>query len=301
MRILVNNKNMKIFESLSSETRIKILEILGKSSKNIGELAKLLNFSSAIMTRHITQLEEAGLVRTELVRGKRGMQKMCYLATDEIVLTFVNREEAYNYNFTSIPIGQYVSYKANPTCGLASLDSVIGVWDDPRYFSDPKKVDAAILWFQSGYVEYMIPSYIVSNKKIKSIEISMEICSEFPGYNENWPSDIYFYLNDIYIGYWTSPGDFGKKSGTYTPKWWNLGTKYGLLKTIKINSYGSMIDGLKLSDITIDKIPMIYGKDISFRIEAPEKCNNPGGVTLFGKGFGNYDQDINIRIEYEES
>ena len=41
----------------------------------------------------------------------------------------------------------------------------------------------------------------------------MELSSEVPGTNANWPSDITLWVNEIEIGTWTSPGDFGDKRG----------------------------------------------------------------------------------------
>lgn len=299
MRIPVSTKYMKLFECLSSQTRIKILELLGEGSKNIGELANILNVSSAIMTRHIAMLENSQLVTSESVPGKRGLQKICSLAADEITLTFHKELQTGKFNEVSIPIGQYVAYEVTPTCGLASTENFIGICDDPRYFSDPSHVKAALLWFQSGFVEYRIPGYIIPPQPINTINISLEICSEFPGYKEDWPSDINFYLNNVLIGTWTSPGDFGDKKGTYTPDWWKSGTQYGLLKTIQITDNGSMIDGVYLSVTSLSDIVIEPGKDMSFRIEVPNSTTHTGGMNLFGKGFGNYDQNIEVRVEYK--
>lgn len=299
MKIPVNIGNIKIFECLSSSTRLQILDILKDGPKNIGELAKTLNISSAIMTRHITLLEECLLVSSETVPGKRGLQKICRLIANEITLTFEDVPKQKNLQAISIPIGQYSSYEVHPTCGLASPEKFIGVLDDPRYFSTPERVTASLLWFQSGWVEYQIPSYILGTKPIKSIEISLEICSEFPKFNEEWPSDIYFYLNEILLGIWLSPGDFGSKKGVYTPDWWENTTQYGLLKTVRVTEKGTMLDGILLSDITIADIPLENRKDSYFRIASPQDARHPGGVNLFGRGFGNYDQDIEVRVEYK--
>jgi predicted transcriptional regulator len=299
MKVSINTKHMKILACLSSKTRIKILELLGEGPKNIGELAGLLHVSSAITTRHVSMLEDAGIIHSENIPGKRGLQKVCYLIPQEIILSFEKEARSRNYHMVSIPIGQYVAYKVTPTCGLASTEGYIGMSDDPRYFSDPNRVKAAILWFHTGWVEYRIPSYVLSPQPIHAVEISMEICSEFPNYKENWPSDIHFYLNNVLLGVWTSPGDFGHKEGIYTPQWWRAGSNYGLLKTLRITATGCMLDGIKLSDVTIDHIPMEQGQDLILKIAVPEDARNPGGINLFGKGFGNYQQDIKVIVEYE--
>jgi predicted transcriptional regulator len=275
------------------------LELLGEGSKNIGELASLLGISSAITTRHIALLEEVNLIRTENIPGKRGIQKLCSLITNEIILTFEKNIAKKNYKSVSIPIGQYSAYEVTPTCGLASREGFIGVNDDPRYFSDPSHINAALLWFNTGWVEYRIPSYIISAQSLMEIEISLELCSEYPKYNDNWLSDIHFYLNGILLGVWTSPGDFGSRKGTYTPEWWKSGTEHGLMKTIRITKDECMLDGIHLSNATLNHIPIVNGEDLKLRIAVPSNARNPGGINLFGRGFGNYDQDIEVRAEYK--
>ncbi len=73
----------------------------------------------------------------------------------------------------------------------------------------------------------------------------MEVSSEFPFSNNNWPSDITFSLNGVELGTWTSPGDFADIRGKYTPDWYpdNL-NQYGLLKTIRIMDHGTYMEGV---------------------------------------------------------
>lgn len=98
-------------------------------------------------------------------------------------------------------------------CGLATAQSIIGFADDPTYFMDPKHADASIVWFTSGWVEYALPNYLLANQHLKQLRLSFELCSEAPGFNESWPSDIYFYINGKFLGYWTCPGILGKRKG----------------------------------------------------------------------------------------
>ncbi|WP_252863316.1 hypothetical protein [Paenibacillus riograndensis] len=37
----------------------------------------------------------------------------------------------------------------------------------------------------------------------------------------------------------------------------------------------------------------------SFRLTAEDSTRRRGGLTLFGRGFGNYEQDIVFRVYYE--
>ncbi|HQD39479.1 MAG: ArsR family transcriptional regulator [Firmicutes bacterium] len=298
MKIEVAASSYPFFAALASETRLKIINLLAEKPLNIGQLAESLDISGAIVTRHINLLEEAGIVKTESITGKRGRQKLCSLAAKQVLLLFPSPESSESTRQLSIPVGQFVAHSVQPTCGLASTDGLIGICDDPRYFSDPDRTKAAIVWFRTGWLEYSIPSYLFSRGEPEQFEISLEICSEHPGYNEDWPSDIHFYLNDKLVGYWTSPGDFGAKGGIYTPSWWQHGTKHGLLKTLKITQEGSFLDGVYLSSLTIADLGIEPHQDLKFRIAVPEDAKNPGGINLFGKGFGNYNQDIEVRVQY---
>ena len=126
----------------------------------------------------------------------------------------------------------------------------------------------------------------------------MEISSEFPFSNDVWPSDITFSLNGIELGTWTSPGDFGDTRGKLNPEYWpdNL-NQYGLLKTIRITDHGTYMDGDVLSPVTLEEID--DSLDIwDIRIEVKEDSENIGGVTLFGKSFGNHEQDIVVKTYY---
>jgi predicted transcriptional regulator len=302
MKIQVSTRQMTLFEALASESRVRMIELLDARPMNIKELAEALGYSSAIVTKHVQKLEDAGIIRTESLSGTRGRQKVCHLQLDAITLQLrAPAAPVPNRHVTSIPIGQYADYQIKPTCGLASRTNILGMFDDPRYFSDPERTKASHLWFSSGYVEYRIPNYLLSNQRAHSISVTLELCSEAPGFNENWPSDIYFHLNDVCIGYWTCPGDFGSKRGVLTPDWWDHGTQHGLLKSILIQPDGSYIDGVRMSDVPIRDIPIPYGEEIRFRISAPDTAKNCGGLSLFGRHFGNYDQDIEVAITYEDA
>jgi len=299
LQLEVKREHLRFLECLASETRIQVLELLSEQPMNIKDLAKTLGVSSAIMTKHVQKLEEAGIVSSESVPGTRGTQKVCSLALDQVLLQFRPEKRESHAYFSSIPVGQYSSFDVKPTCGLASDTGIVGLVDDPRYFANPEHVKASMVWFGSGWVEYRIPNFLLATQRLLSLEISLEICSEAPGFNEQWPSDISFEIGGTRIGTWTCPGDFGAARGAYTPAWWNHGTTYGLLKRLTVTSEGSYIDGMRLSDVTVDELSIVYGKDIAFRIGSYESAEHCGGVTLFGKSFGNYFQDIEITLRYE--
>lgn len=307
MRIPVNEEHMALFECLSSRTRVRMLELLGSGAKNITRLAAETGISAAMATRHVGALERCGFITTETVPAAHGQQKICRVVRQSIELVVGDAPELRNDSrrTLSIPIGQYSAYSVKPSCGLASRERLIGICDDPRYFSSPERHEAALLWFGSGWVEYGIPSYLLAGGKLKSLSISMELCSEYPGAKQDFPSDIAFSLGAAELGVWQSPGDFGDRRGAYTPNWWQMGTQYGMIKTLRIEKNRTLLDGVHLSSVGLDDAlgaadaAGITARDVRFRIASPETAAHPGGINLFGRGFGNYDQDIEISVELE--
>ena len=67
------------------------------------------------------------------------------------------------------------------------------------------------------------------------------------------------------------------------------------MKVLTINETGTYLDGLFLSSVTIDRLQLKQKSAITLRIEVPEDAKNVGGLTLFGKNFGDYDSGIRIR------
>ena len=291
---------LETFKALGSDTRIQILNILPENEQmSMNQLATELNISNGALTGHIKKLEECGLINISNESAGHGNQKMCSVTQDRIIVDIKKPIDYKNVFETEIKVGQFSRHQVWPTCGIATRESVIGELDDIRYFNHPDRFTANILWFTKGYVEYTIPNLIPSNQRITQLSISAELSSEAPGIDNNWPSDISFYINDTKIGMWTSPGDFGDVHGMFTPQWWPQNwNQYGLLKLLVINDYGTYIDGLKISDVSTLSLHLDYNSDIRLRLAVENDSEHVGGITLYGKSFGNYDQDIRVAINY---
>ncbi|WP_238918938.1 winged helix-turn-helix transcriptional regulator [Clostridium sp. YIM B02555] len=291
--------SLPLFKALSSDVRINIIDILSQYKQlNMNELSEKLDLTNGAVTMHIKKLEECGLIKTTNLTGKHGLQKICSLHEDKFVID-IGKQDVDNSYDINLSIGHYSNYDITPTCGIATKDKLIGEVDNPNYFADPERINADILWFTKGYIEYRIPNYLKPNETLSELQISMEISSEAPGVCSVWPSDIHFYINNLNIGSWTSPGDFGDSKGILTPIWWNPNwNQYGLLKLLSINSYGTFIDGMKISDVTLEDLELNYKSDIQFKLAVPEDTKHVGGLTIFGKNFGNYNQGISVRLIY---
>lgn len=300
MLLDLSDRSLQVYEALASHVRLQILQELIKQPMNLKDLAQKLNLSGAIMTMHIKKLSAAGLILTDMVPNKSGVQKICTVIVDQILIEFPSNLPSQRKHYSSVvSVGHYTDFQIEPTCGLATTEKLIGTFDDPRCFLDSERMNAKILWFGKGYIEYKIANYLQKTERPTELEISMEISSEAPDYENNWPSDITFFLNDVNIGTWTSPGDYGGVHGKYTPKWWSYKlNQYGLLKMIRITSTGTYIDGILLSNVTLDQVNIRKSQWV-FRIAVMADAVNIGGVTLFGSGFGNYNEDINFNLFVE--
>ncbi len=291
-----------LFKALGSELRIRLIQLLLENNgMSMNELASSLGITNGALTSHVKKLEESGIITTLSDHAGHGNQKFCRVNVDKILVDIMTNDDNFNENSYNIdiPIGNYSNYSIFPTCGLSTVKKLIGEVDDPRYFAHPGHVDAHIIWFGKGFIEYRIPNMLPANQKIDRLTLSFEISSEAPGSNSDWPSDITFSLNGTKLGTWTSPGDFGDVHGMFTPDWWFPNwNQYGLLKMLVIDKNGTFIDGTKISDVTSSKLNITTQDDIVFRFSVEETAMNVGGLTLFGKNFGNYNQDINVRVNY---
>ncbi|MCH3917702.1 MAG: winged helix-turn-helix transcriptional regulator [Spirochaetia bacterium] len=295
------HEGLPVFKALGSEVRVKILELLLEDDTiSLNELAKKLNITNGALSSHIKKLESCGLISIAKENGPgHGNLKKCKVYVDKILIELENQAYLNNVYQAEIRIGHYSDHEVYPTCGLASAKSLIGEVDDSRYFDHPDRYEADLLWFTKGYVTYEVPNFIPPNQKIDQISLSFEIGSEAPGSNDNWPSDIYFLLNGKNIGKWLSPGDFGSSRGLFSPDWWYPNwNQYGLLKLLVVNRRGTFIDGIKISDVSLKDFDFGYRSRISITFSVPEYAEHVGGLTLFGKSFGNYRQNINVQLYY---
>lgn len=300
MLISTDTRALRIYEALASEVRLKIIDKLYERERYVKELAEELFLSNAVVSGHIRKLEEAGIVGSKMKRIDSGTYKLCYVKTEFMQIKLSpDAPASLSRHELSLPIGQYTDYEAWPTCGIATTEKVIGQFDNPVCFMDPERVNAGILWLAKGWVEYKLPNYLYKDQRLHEIEVSLEIGSEAPRVNENWPSDIRFELGGKTVGVWTSPGDFGERRGRLTPEWWHSDVnQYGLMKVLRIKEKGTYIDGQKISGIGLRDIET-SAMNWTLRIAAEDTGRGRGGLTLYGRGFGNYDQDIVVRSYYE--
>lgn len=297
--IPLNSANIEVFKILANKNRISILEAISIQPMNISQLATQIGVSNAIISRHIALMEKHGLIRTEIKQGSTGSEKYCYLTIDEILIKFPEKiYHQYSLYELNIPVGYYTKHSVKPTCGLASEHRIINQLDNPESFKHIEKRSAQIVWFSEGYIEYEINNPLEAHQQLKLIEISFEGSSEFPENNYVWPSDIDFLWNGVDIGRWTASGNYADTRGALNPTWWpDNYSQYGVLKTIRISENETHLDGIKLSNYKVSNVNT-SAEIFTLRFSVNKKKYDRGGFTLFGKNYGNYAQNIMVKIYY---
>ena len=291
---------LTLLKALSSETRLAILDYLRDRPVNVNEIAVALQIAPSSATTHIQILEKAALIRTEIIPATHGLQKLCARTYDVIHISLERNDVDKHTSFSvNMPIGQFYDFDVHPTCGMTTESGLIGLLDTPATFYEPAHVFAQLLWFRHGYITYRFPNHLPSGATPTRLDLSAEICSEAPLHHLNWPSDITMWVNNIEIGSWTSPADFGGERGLLTPEWWETkDTQYGLLKRWSVTHDGSYIDGRVISSMCIRDLMLDEKPFIEVRLGVKPDAQNVGGLNIFGEKFGNYPQPIVLKVDF---
>lgn len=294
-------EGQEVLRAFASPARARMLRLLRRQGPlNVNEIAAGLGLPQSSVSAHVQVLEEAGLIRCEAQRARKGNQKVCTTLFDEVLVMFKDEPRPVDEGTIEVqmPLGLYTSCEVSAPCGLCTPEGIVGLLDVPDTFLDPGRMGAGLIWFTRGFVEWQFPNNVkLLGGEVASLEVTLELSSEVPGTSADWPSDITLSVNRVDVGTWTSPGDFGDKRGVHTPAWWKLkGSQYGKLKSFRVTREGSFIDGMKVSPVTIKDLDIEAHRSIRVTVSVREDARHPGGVNIFGRGFGNYDQDVVLRL-----
>ena len=292
-----------VAKALSSPVRAKMLSMLTLKAMNVNELADALSLPVSTAALNVRQLEEAGLIHTEIQPGIRGAMKLCSHKIESVSMRLTPEAQDDSNSVTlQLPIGSYSAAEGIRTeCGMVSDHAWIGEANAPRTFYHPDRFRAQMLWFFIGELEYRFSLGEINPSMISSLEFSMEISSNAPMYREDFKSDIHIAVNGVTLGTWTSPGDYGWRRGRLNPSWWSdTSSQFGLLKTWKVSREGTTLDGDPLSCVTLADLNLTRGDYIALRLGVSPDAEHVGGLNLFGDKFGDFPQGIVMRACYDE-
>lgn len=291
------NELALVCQALSSPIRLHLLHLVCQSKRTIPELAKLLHLSTSAVEFHIKALEQSKIIDIVYTPYKKGHVRYItrYIRHVGIDIDVPLEKKAEKTFVYSMPVSQYIEGQAEKEFGLAAQESYIHL--SHKNLFDPRRFGSDILWTSQGLVSYAFPNEFVFENDLKSLLFSLEICSEAPGYNNEWKSDITFLVNDVELLTWTSPGDLGDRKGRLSPSWWSElnATQYGFLKTILITDEGVSLDGkLVNSKVSLASLMLSEKNYIKFTIANYKNATYEGGFSILGKSFGDYPQDIEM-------
>ena len=111
----------------------------------------------------------------------------------------------------------------------------------------------------AGYVEYKFPNNAkVCRRDVEAVEFSLEMSSEVPGTNVDWPSDI------TALGQRASASGPGRRRAISAtgavrirPRWWKLGgSQYGKLTNWRISAAGHVRERCAVSPVTLEQLDL---------------------------------------------
>ena len=292
----------KIAYALSSPERVAIMKNLMYSNKSLSAISNELNIPITTVTRHVNALADAGLIVIDYQPGIKGHAKYCAHAIRELTIKLApeNDDSVEDQSYSiEMPIGMFAHCHISAPCGLLGATQPLIKYDAPKQFFTPERGAAELLWFNVGHISYYFPTEDLYHHECHSISFSFEVCSETAYNNEKWPSDLTVFENNVEILTTTLPGDFGGRRGKFSPTYWSINsTQFGILKNIKIDQNGVYENNVLIrKDIRFDDLNLYGGNSVQLRLEIKKDAAHKGGINIFGKNFGDYNQAIVMTVK----
>ncbi len=294
-------QTIKLCKALSHKIRLDILNQLLQKPSTVTRLAKMNHIDNSTTLFHLQILEDADLVFCRSKPNSKGKALVFYINFESLQISMDNPKKVTTTSeVQSIGVGDYTSGSFSKYMRLLTENGHVVLYNNDIY--NPIRFESKLLCIDSGYFVYNFSNKGCKERNVECIEISLEICSESPYYSNDWKSEISFYLNDVLLLKYISPGDFGDKRGKLNPDWWNdKYSQYGRLLEIRITNEDVKLNGEIIKEGRIlDSLKIKEGNSLAFKISSQEADKFDGGFNIFGKTFGNYPQDIEMKIIYSD-
>lgn len=291
---------LPLFKALGSETRIAILELLiEQGPMRMTKIAQELQITGGALTTHVRMLNEAGILLIQTKGGRHGIQKVCSVNNERILIEAPMRAQGQQIYDADIDIGQFIDCEATAPCGIATTDRLLRPHEDPSSFSDPERLRAGVLWLSKGFVEYAVPSFVKAGQKLTKLEIALEVAPGAPKGEEADTTDLAISLNGRDLGELTLKPGRDNMVGKANPAWWNSEYRQrGVNRLISVDSTGTYVDGEQLSNTTLEDLQIKGKRSMPLRIATV--AGKPG-FTLFGRCFGGQAYGIRVRSHYKSA
>ena len=291
--------------ALSSPVRLKILRRLNTPpyGYSVSELVKTLDIPTTTLLFHLEKMEKADIVNISYRSTSSGTTRMVTRKLHDANLCFYYRADADEVRETqevqSVSVGAYHDFIGDEI-NFATSEKIYNKLGDDIFHADRSK--AQLVFTPNGIITYMFSNKLCKLRKVKKLTFTLEICSEAPYYNNDYLSDVTFWLNGTELTTVTLKGDYGDRRGRLNPEWWSdVLTQHGDLITLSIDDKGVSVNGIeKQSRTTIEKLDLSSGNRIGFSFGNKATAEHIGGFNVFGAGFGDYPQDICLTTTYEE-
>jgi len=290
-----------ICTALSDKKRLRILQILQRPPHkySIRELATIFQMPISTLVHHLQILEQAKLIHARYRNDSKKESKVIHRASWNIYLSIykpVQNPHPYQLVDTQMmPIGHYVDFNGADFHFVTPTNTHSGIYS-------PERFESKLIFTTRGVIEYYFDNTIAKNKTVNELSFSLELCSEFPFYDNSHKSDITFWINDVKLTTYRCEGDYGDRRGNLNPYWWpSVNSQYGKLVSVSVNRDGVHLNGVLVNeDVTLQDLSLAEDKKISLKFGNDDAEEYPGGFNLFGSEFGDYPQDIIFQLYYNE-
>ena len=292
-------------DALGNETRLRILQTLQKEPfiYTVPELVKLTKIPTSTLLHHLKKLEKANIVHLTYRTSSHGTVRMVTRDMKGANLSFYYNDYKSSKHVLSsvqsVGVGMYSSFEADGSYLCLVKDKL---YTDKAEIYNPLHYDAQLIASSNGRVTYEFSNTVALHKEVVELLISLEICSEAPYHDNNYMSDITFWINGKEITTYLSDGDYGDRVGILNPDYWpKVNTQYGKLVNLSIKKDGVYINDVKFeSKYNLENINLTKGNKLTLTIGNKSTAEHVGGFNIFGKTFGDYPQDICLQFFYEE-
>lgn len=292
----------RVARALSVPKRLEILRLLGeKNVMSVNEISQTLGIPISSTSIHINVLEEARLIDCERVSSIHGTMKMCNRRCSSALFQFCKDPPQRTKQFTqSMPIGAYSRAESiTIPCGLATSMGPIGIYNRPRCFYLPERLNAEILWMGSGSLCYHFASLTDASIEPEYLELSFEVCNAAQLDSPVWQTELHVYINGCRLGCGTCSCDSEGRRGNLNPEWWpDVATQHGELQRWRVTPKGTYLQDRKISDVSLSDLKLSEDARITVLLHVPSGKEYYTGINLFGTGFGDYNQAIQLVIGY---